>query len=249
MAEAACQPIINWMRAAIVRSGPNTHSTVMVPNPSAPLPDALLLHHRHKLLLSHVPGLDPSINRAAGSGIAKTVEEVAVELRETRLDNKRVWDKKENKGAAEYFSAKLAHLLNLVQVTDSKDLPPVWEALARDTKHLQLLVLQRAFDTAAEDMGMRAPTIATPYFLKLVLALGFKMESRDNLTTGLHPFVLGQHTSTVRNLLRDQADQYAMVASSTGALSLADVEVLLAPDGMTLQQNLLMACRKWILNL
>ena len=61
--------------------------------------------------------------------MVETVGEVAVDLRETQLDNKRVRDKKENKGAAEYFGAKLAHLLNLVQVTDSKDPPPVWEAL------------------------------------------------------------------------------------------------------------------------
>ena len=50
-------------------------------------PDALLLQHRHRhrLLLSHLPGIYPSINRAAGTHIAKTVREVAVELRETRL--------------------------------------------------------------------------------------------------------------------------------------------------------------------
>ena len=44
----------------------------------------------------------------------------------------------------------LVHLLNLVQVTDSKNLPPVCEALARASKHQQLLVLQRTFNTAAE---------------------------------------------------------------------------------------------------
>ena len=52
------------------------------------------------------------------------------------------------------------------------------------------MVLQRAFDTAAEDMGLRAPTIATPSLLKLMLALGFKMESQEDLTTVLHPFIL-----------------------------------------------------------
>ena len=54
-----------------------------------------------------------------------------MELRETRLENKRVRDKKENKGVAEYFGTNHAHMLNLVQVTDSKDLPPVWVILAR----------------------------------------------------------------------------------------------------------------------
>ena len=74
---------------------------------------------------------------------------MAVELRETRLESKWVRDKKENKGAAEYFGTNLTHLLNLVQVTDSKDLPPVWEDLMRATNHQQLLVLQRAFDMVA----------------------------------------------------------------------------------------------------
>ena len=72
-AKAACRPLIDWIRAAIVRSGPNTHSALIFPKPSSPLPDALLLQHRHRLLLSHLPGIDPSINRAAGTHIAETV--------------------------------------------------------------------------------------------------------------------------------------------------------------------------------
>ena len=80
----------------------------------APLPNALLLQHHHRLRLSHLPGLDPSINWAAGTRIAETVGEVAVELREIRMDNKRVRYKKDNKGVAEYCGANLVHLLNLV---------------------------------------------------------------------------------------------------------------------------------------
>ena len=72
-----------------------------MPEPSAPLPDALLLQHRHRLLLSHLPGLDPIFNRFTGTCIVETVEEVAVELRETRLENKRVREKKDNKVTAE----------------------------------------------------------------------------------------------------------------------------------------------------
>ena len=98
----------------------------MVPGPSAPLTNTLPLQHRHRLLLRHLPGLDSSINRAAGTRTVEKVKEVAVELREMRLENKRVQYKKENKGAAEYSGANLAHLLNLVQVTDSKYLPPIW---------------------------------------------------------------------------------------------------------------------------
>ena len=123
-AEDACRPIVDWLRAALTRSGPDALSALTVTDPSAPLPNALLLEHRHWLLLGHLPGLDPSINRAAGTRIAATVGEVAVELRETRLENKRVRERKERKGAAEYFGANLTHLLNLVQVTNAKYLPP-----------------------------------------------------------------------------------------------------------------------------
>ena len=98
-AKAAFWPIIEWLRAAIVRSVPNTHSVLVVPKPSVPLPDALLLKHRHRLLLSHLHVLNPSINRTARTRIAETVGEVSVDLRETRLENKRVRDKKENRSA------------------------------------------------------------------------------------------------------------------------------------------------------
>ena len=72
------------------------------------------------------------------------------------------------------------------------------------------------------------------------------METRDDLTTGLHPFVLGQRTATVRKFLRGQADRYAMVASGTGAPLLANVEILSAPDGVTLPRNFSMACGQWL---
>ena len=144
-----------------------------MPNPSAPLPDALLLQHRHWLLLVHLPGLDPSINCAAGTCFADTVGELAVELRETRLENKRVRERKEHKGTTEYFRTNLTHILNLVQVTDAQDLPTIWEDLARASKHQHLLVLQQAFYGTAEEMGLRDPTIGTLSLLKLVLALGF----------------------------------------------------------------------------
>ena len=121
----ACRPIVDWLRAALTRSVSDAFSTLVVPDPSAPLTDVLLLEQHHRLLLGHLPGLYPSINRAAGTCIGETVGGLSVELQETRSENKRVREGKERKGAAEYFGAKLTHLLNLVQVTDAQDLPPI----------------------------------------------------------------------------------------------------------------------------
>ena len=79
-AEDACRTLIKWLRAAIFQASPDTYSALVVPEPSAPLPNVLLLQHRHRLLLIHLPGLELSINRVSGTCIAKTVREVAVEL-------------------------------------------------------------------------------------------------------------------------------------------------------------------------
>ena len=100
------------------------------------------------------------------------------------------------------------------------------EALARASKHQQVLVLQRAFDTAAENMGLCAPTMATPSLLKMVLALRFSMKSQDDLTTGLHPLILRHNTATVRKFVCGQEDRYSMVVFGAGAPSLADMEIL-----------------------
>ena len=72
------------------------------------------------------------------------------------------------------------------------------------------------------------------------------MESWDNLTMGLHLFILCQHTATVCKFLRRKADRYAMVVSRAGEPFLADVEILLAPNSMKLPRNFSMACGQWL---
>ena len=79
-AEDACRPFNNWIRATIARAVLDNYSTLILLEPSATLRDALLLQHLHRLLLSHMPGLYPSINQAAGTRISKKVREVAVKL-------------------------------------------------------------------------------------------------------------------------------------------------------------------------
>ena len=65
-AEEACRPIIDWLRASLVRSGQNALSMLRVPEPLAPLPDTLLLQHRHWLLLSHLPRVGPEHKSRGG---------------------------------------------------------------------------------------------------------------------------------------------------------------------------------------
>ena len=72
------------------------------------------------------------------------------------------------------------------------------------------------------------------------------MEIWDDLTTDLHPFVLGQHMATVCKFLCGQADRYAMVASGAGTPSLANVKILSSPNGVTLPHNFSVDCGQWL---
>ena len=67
----------------------------------------------------------------------------------------------------------------------------VWAELTTASKLQQLLVLQRALNKAAADLSLRAPTVATPALLKMVLGMDFCLASKDDLSSGLHAFALG----------------------------------------------------------
>ena len=90
----------------------------------------------------------------------------------------------------------------------------------------QLLILQRALNKAAADLSLRAPTVATPALLKMVLGMDFCLVSKDDIFLGLHAFTLGQHTAARRKLLKTRADRHNLMAGGHSAPSLADAEEL-----------------------
>ena len=78
------------------------------------------------------------------------------------------------------------------------------------------------------------PIVVNPAILKLALGLGCCLDSRDDLMTGLHAFILGQHSPAEQKRLKEVAARYDMVMGSVGAPSMADANILSAPDGLTL---------------
>ena len=142
-------------------------------------------------MVRHLPGLDPSIERATGTQIAQKIGEVSVEIRADREEQKEARNRKtEQKAPKEFFGTKLPHLLLLTQVEEVVRLNMVWAELTTASKSQQLLVLQRALNKAAADLSLRAPTVATPALLKMVLGLDFCLASKDDLSSGLHAFTL-----------------------------------------------------------
>ena len=68
----------------------------------------------------------------------------------------------------------------------------------------------------------------------MVLGMDFCLASKDDLSSGLHSFTLGQHTAARRKLLKTRADRHNLMAGGHAAPGLADAEELVAPDGMTI---------------
>ena len=96
----------------------------------------------------------------------------------------------------------------------------MWAELTTASKFQQLLMLQRALNKAATDLSLRAPTVATPALLKMVLGLDFCLARKDDLSSGLHAFTLGQHTSARRKLLETRVDSYNLMAGGHAAITL-----------------------------
>ena len=94
--------------------------------------------------------------------------------------------------------------------------------------------MQRALNKAAADLSLRVPTVATPALLKMVMGLDFCLASKDDLSSGLHAFTLGHHTTACQKLLNTRVDRHNLMAGGHAAPSLADAEELVAPDGVTI---------------
>ena len=113
-------------------------------------------------------------------------------MRADREEINEAGDKKaEQKVPKEFFGTNLPHLLHLTEVEEVVRLNAAWAELTTASKLQKLLVLQRVLNKAATDLSLRAPTVATPALLKMVLGMDFCLASKDDLSSGLHAFALG----------------------------------------------------------
>ena len=64
--------------------------------------------------------------------------------------------------------------------------------------------------------------------------LGIHLEQRNYLGTGLHAFILWNHTYDSQNIPKSHGHHYRFFTRGYGPPSLEYVETLMAPDGFTL---------------
>ena len=117
----------------------------------------------------------------------------------------------------------------------------MWKELAAPPICQHLMTLQRALDNTTRRLNVQAPINATPGLLKITLTIGFRLEHRDDLGSGLHKFGIVQHTSASRKVLKVRSDQHQVIMGGSAAPSLADGATLAAPYGVSLSSTLAMA--------
>ena len=145
------------------------------------------------------------------------------------------------KGVPHLLGSNLTYLICLIQVSDHKDLPAVWEELPGYLKYQQLTTLQRDLGNMAWRLSIQAPIVATPGLLKITLVLSIRLEHQENLGSSLHQFGLIQHTYATRKVLKAWADQHQVITGGGAAPYLADASTLTATDRVSLTATLLMA--------
>ena len=79
--EVEYKPLVDWLRVALTHRADGGLPVISVSGVIAPVADDLLLLHRRSLMVRYFPGLDPRIERAPGTHIARKIGEVSVEMR------------------------------------------------------------------------------------------------------------------------------------------------------------------------
>ena len=87
----------------------------------------------------------------------------------------------------------------------------LWPALAQAPKYYQIAELLDQLDWTSDTLGVKIPMVATPLLLKCFATLGVRMRDLEDLTRGVQPFSLSQHTTAQRKSAATAAETYFTV--------------------------------------
>ena len=231
----ACQPLITWLQIALTKSD-TIASAVWSPTPSSPLGDTLLINYQHTLLERDLPGLNQSLSEGAAL--------IAQNLGALVADNKLARQGEDSRRAAAlvttpdtYYGSSMGSLLRLFQVGSASSLPPIYHSMANTPSKQQRLQHQRHVDETTELISPGFPTVISPAHHRKFINLDFRMANKNDLSTGIQPFVFGQHTTQERQATATRAASYDLVFGAQGTPSLQDTERIISADATTLPRT------------
>jgi hypothetical protein len=230
-----CTPLLHWLQAASIGTTPAAPNQIMMPphfamNICAPAADELLLNHHLSVLnqflpdlKAPVPGLESALSQMATALIAQTNDgRVAREQRRA--------DEEAPKLPSEKFGVLLPILLEYLLIPDEQDLPELWHKWANSNKRQEFHVLKdslAAFARSNEAFCTTSP-IVTAKLVQDLLSFNFVGDSADDISTGLHPFVITDGNAEQRHGNLEVARLYGLLTSGDVNCSLSNLDALKA---------------------
>jgi hypothetical protein len=213
--EIACEPLLDWLRVALVqRTGQTITPATMVATTAPPAFGDPQVHqqfnaYRVQILHQDFPHLLPGAQHHSATLIAQGISTLTDEQRLTRVEaQQRQAAREAPKTPSDFFGARLDRVLRWCQVNTENDLPPIYAELAKTKKGNFRMVLQNAVEESLENLKYLedfplSTTLATKiHDLKWASALP------DNLSVGVHIFSLGTLDPEAMEIQR-QINQHA----------------------------------------
>lgn len=248
------EQLIHWcIYACTKRNNGDTNSELLLADVTVPIGDPTFLTWRQRTLHRCLPGLDTS---APAGAVGATIRIAA--LMQNILDVQRSAKKdaedarkaaNEPKSVGSFFKDHLTtKLLLLCNVASEADLPPLWSDIAAANGKRDREAIELCFRSTAN--AMNTPELApvvTPALAKKLSTLRLAGTNLDDLSEGVHPFVLmiQDHTTaigsqTYTDATNDAAD-YDDLMRGQGAADLADLRALKASTKVLIPETYALA--------
>lgn len=227
--QQACQPLLDFLRVALTRSQANQPSAAAMAWPHLPRPpDSVLIGHFQAMVNRDLPHLLPPPPGTNTSAVATQIGELVAE---SRLSRQEALARSQRTSTVEdlFGEVGLRTLMRLCQVHNSAHLPDVYHELAAAPKKQRQSVVQQAFTSGGQALGLYHRFLVPPGIVDKLVNLEWFSADPNDLSTGLNPFLFGQPTPSEEVQLAHHIRMQAIINSGEAAPSLTDARFLSTP--------------------
>jgi hypothetical protein len=237
-----CRPLLDYIKLAATRQGPNQPSQVARGWPALPRPAnaALIAFFDAKVNFDLPSRQGIPTPPTAVQGVVQGLGDLVQEQRQTRIEAQlRQARADAGKTPTQYFGDHgVVKLIRLCHVAAAADLPPLYTDYAQATKTSQLSVLQNAIDEARNRLQVPFPVTVTVALNTKFAKLQFAATDVDDFSQGIGPFQFGLSTPAEETQIQQQIDLFQAIHGGQGTPSLADTMVLESPDDAKLPYDI-----------
>lgn len=231
-------PLVKWLRVALTRSAAGQPSHLARPDVTALLADNILMQHQADILQWDLTGLhSPAVTAHGAAQISGAISNLVADNRLARQDDAARRAREAMKTPEMYYgpaAITITNLLRLCHVDRASLLPRVHQDLAQAPKKKDRTVIQNAVDDYNASIGRCQQLLITPSVAKKVTNIEYRMTNRDDLTTGIHPFIVGYRTPDEQAAQQEIIDAYKVIHGDAGAPTLSDAQFLSSPENVRL---------------